>query len=325
MNENPEGLPKEFFNEVMQTITPEYIATYPETGKLKSLLADDLGVSKEQILLTNGSDDGLKTIFEVFGDYGKKMVSVWPSFAMYMVYAKMNGMIHVEVPYNDDFSVDVDCIINSIDSETSIVSLLNPNNPIGNVYTDDEVIRIIRRSKEMGAIVIIDEAYHYFYSKTFIEICKKYDNVILTRTFSKLCSIAGLRIGYLVSTPEIIKTLYNSKPTYAVNCIALRFAENIISNKTLINQMIETEAEGRKYIIDLLKENNIHYYAQNGNYVFIGCKGCVEETVKKLAENGVLVKSYGNQPLLKDYIRISTGSKAIMDKFWKIFVKVRGI
>lgn len=323
MNENPEGLPEEFTKAVLETITPSLIAMYPETGTLCRLLADDLGVQAEQIMLTNGSDEALKLIFEVFGCAGKTLVSVSPTFAMYSVYGKMRGMLPAEIPYREDFSVSIQDIIQKIDENTAIVSLLNPNNPIGTVYSVEEVQAIIQRAEHMNSVVIIDEAYHYFYEKSFIELCKKSKNVILLRTFSKLCSIAGLRIGYAVSSPELIRLLFNAKPTYNVNCVALRFAEEIIQRPDLIQQLIATEKAGREYVISWLKEKGIPYYAENGNYVFINCGSNMAKMVQRLKEEGVLVKYYEGHPLLGEYIRISTGSKKIMQIFLDKFEKAR--
>lgn len=319
MNENPEGLPQEFFDRVMSTITPAYIAMYPEPDKLTGLLADYLGVNKDQILITNGSDEALKMIFEVFGCAGKKMISVWPTFAMYMVNAQMMEMERVEIPYADDFTVDPAKVIEAIDEDTRIVSLLNPNNPIGSVYTEDEVKAVIEKARKVGALVIIDEAYHYFYNKTFLELCKSSDNVILVRTFSKLCSIAGLRIGYAVSAPEIIHNLFNAKTSFNVNTVALRFAEEIIQDQGLIDRLIAIEKEGREYVIGYLKEKNIPHYAQNGNYVFIYVGKNAKKMVEVLAENKVLVKYYEDNPMLCEYIRISTGSKKVMEQFIREF------
>lgn len=323
MNENPDGLPREFFESVMSTVTPSMLATYPETGVLDSLLANYLDVGTNQVLITNGSDEALKLIFEVFGGPGQKLISVWPTFAMYMVYGKMRGMTHVEIPYKEDFSVSADEIIEAIDADTAIVSLLNPNNPIGNVYSEAEVTAVIEKARQCNALVIMDEAYYYFYDRTFIDLCKKADNVVLVRTFSKLCSIAGLRIGYVVSSPEIIQYLFNAKPSYSVNCIALRFAEEIIKREDLIKQLIRIEREGRQYIIDQLKEHNIPCYAENGNYVFIYCGDQTQNMVALLEKSGVLVKSYDQDPLLREYIRISTGGKRQMALFWEKFLKAR--
>ncbi|RGD74666.1 histidinol-phosphate transaminase [Anaerofustis stercorihominis] len=320
-NENPEGLPKEFFDKVIKDITPEYIATYPEPEVLEEELASYLDVKPENLLITNGSDEAIKSIFEVFAEEGKELLTVWPTFAMYMVYGNMFGMKHVKVDYDNDFSLDFEKFLGKINKNTGIVSLLNPNNPIGTVYSVEQARRVIEKAAEVDALVVIDEAYHYFYSKTFVNLIKEYDNVIVLRTFSKLCSIAGLRIGYAVANKKLIDLLEKIRQTYNVNTIAIKFAREILKDKDLVVDLINIEHEGREYIINKLKEIGRDYYAQNGNYVFIKCNKNADDVYKELEENMVLVKKY-SEPMLKDYIRISTGSKAVMEKFWNIFMEI---
>ena len=197
MNENPEGLPKEFVEEVLKEITPEFLATYPEHDKFRSMYAKYLGVKPENVAVTNGSDMGIRFIMEVFAKKGSSVVTVSPSFEMYWVNCSMLGLKHVPVSYEQDMSIDVDKIMAAIDDSTDIVVLLNPNNPIGTVYTEAEARRIIERAKEVGAVVIVDEAYHYFYKHTFLPLIKEYDHVVVLRTFSKLFSLAAVRMGMI--------------------------------------------------------------------------------------------------------------------------------
>lgn len=320
MNENPEGLPRKFFDKVVSKLTPELLAMYPETGALIQKIAEHLDVKPDMITLSNGSDEAIKCIFEVFGNSGN-VVSVYPTFEMYPVYTKMFGLEHKIVDYSDDFAINIEDIINAIDSDTCIVSLLNPNNPIGNVYSLSETERIIEKAGECDAVVVIDEAYHYFYPNTFVELANKYNNVILTRTFSKLCSIAGCRIGFAVGNARLISLLNKVRGTYCVNSVALIFAEAILDDSELIPALIEKEKAGRDYVIASLKASDYEYYAENGNYIFIRpCLPAAEVSALLKAEK-ILVKTYSH-PLLKDYIRITTGGIEPMKQFYEIFEKI---
>ena len=315
MNENPEGLPKKFFDKVMDSITPAMVAMYPEPDKLTHILAEDMNVDFDNVLITNGSDESIKSIFEVFTTEGSKMVSVYPTFEMYMVYAKMFNLEMSIIDYEDDFTLDSGKIIDAIDDNTSLVVLLNPGNPIGTIYTEKEVRTVVEKAKESAALVIIDEAYYYFHDKSFVGLIKEYDNIIVTRTFSKLCSIAGLRIGYAVADKKLIEHLSKIRQTFNVNTLALHFAEAIMKEEGLIDSLIATELEGRNYIIEQLKDSGREVYADNGNYVFFKPLTDKDKVVEGLYEKKILTKTY-SVPILKDYIRISTGSKQAMEKFW---------
>ena len=230
MNENPEGLPKDFVDSVLKEITPEFLAIYPEPDKFLNKYANFIGAQYENVVATNGSDMAIRYILETFGETGKSVVTVSPSFEMYWVNCNILGLKHKPVAYNDDLTINIENIINAIDLDTRVVVLLNPNNPVGNVYTEEEFRLVLKRTQEVGAILVVDEAYHYFYKNTFIDYALKEPNVIVLRTFSKMFSIAACRLGVAISNPQIIDYIKRGKLTFDVNSIALLFGERINSN-----------------------------------------------------------------------------------------------
>lgn len=321
MNENPTGLPKAFFKEVMESITPEYVAMYPECHKLVHELSELLNCNSNNICLTNGSDDAIRLCFQVFGQEGKKLVSVSPSFEMYSVYNNMYGMKHCTAIYDENFNVDINDILNLIDDETRIVTILNPNSPIGKSWTKLEVIKIIEKARENRAIVVIDEAYHYFYPISFLEFINEYDNVMVFRTFSKLFSIAGCRIGYIVSNDKIIEMLKRASSTYPVNCFAIKFAETILQNPYIEKDLINKEKEGREYLLSQIKKENYEYHYNEANYILIKTNKKPMEIFNQLKEKGILIKIYST-PILKDWIRVTTADIENMMLFWDQFKSI---
>ncbi|CEN25738.1 pyridoxal phosphate-dependent aminotransferase [Paraclostridium sordellii] len=321
MNENPEGIPKEFLEEVLNEITPEYLAMYPETDTLIDLLAKLLKVSDSDICLTNGSDDAMRLSFEVFGEPGKNVISVSPSFEMYSVYAKMYGMNHSKVLYNEKFEVKVEDMLNLIDQDTSIVVMLNPNSPVGNNWNEEQIRMVIEKAKINGAIVIIDEAYYQFYPTSFINLLNEYDNVMIFRTFSKLFSIAGCRIGYIVSNENIINMIKNASPTYSINSVAIKFAEKILENPYITKNLIYREKQGREYLISKLELKGYEFYNNGANYILIKSKKTPTEVFENLKNKNILIKTYSN-PILEKWIRVTTGSISTMERFWREFEKI---
>ena len=322
MNENPEGLPKDFVDSVLKEITPEFLSIYPEPDNFIQKYANFIKMGYENILPTNGSDMAIRYLLETFGEKGKEVVTVSPSFEMYWVNCSILGLKHVPVEYESDMTISVDKIINAISEDTRIVVLLNPNNPIGNVYTDDEVIRVINRAKEVGAIVIIDEAYHYFYPQTFLDFVRSEENVVILRTFSKLFSLAACRLGVIISNPKIIEYVKRAKLTFDVNSIALLFGERILEQPQLIKRLIDIENEGKKFTLQELKCKGYECKDCKGNFIFIRTKKNAVDVAKKLEiEKKVLVHPYKNE-LLKDYIRVSVGSKESMEIFLEAFFSI---
>ena len=320
MNENPEGLPKEFVDSVLKEITPEYLATYPEPGHFCRKYAARLGIKENQVCATSGSDTAIRYLMEAFVGKGNKVVTVTPTFEMYRVYCNMYGYEHVGVPYGSDFQIATEDILAAIDQRTDLVALLNPNNPIGRAFTEAEVRAVAEKAAKCGAVLVIDEAYHYFYPNTFIRLIDEFDNVALLRTFSKLFSLAGCRLGAVIASAQLIEYINHVRSSAEVNTVALLFGERLMDHPEIIDELIATEKEGRRYLISELERYGYTYYNQDGNFLFIEPKNDAAEVAKRLKEeHKVLIKTYGN-PLLSRFIRISTGSKTAMSRFMEAFL-----
>ena len=322
MNENPEGLPEEFVEAVKKEITPGFLSIYPEPDRFLRKYAKFIGVAFNNVMCTNGSDMAIRYLLETFASPGKEVVTVSPSFEMYWVNCNILGLKHVPVSYNDDLTIDIERIVGAITPNTSVVVLLNPNNPVGNVYSEGELERVIAKAEEVGSVVIIDEAYHYFYDKTFIRYAVEKRNVLLMRTFSKLMSLAACRLGVVVSCPELIHYVKNARLTFDANAIALLFAERLIERPELVDELIRIEKDGKAYALRQLTEREYWCRDCMGNFIFIKPNHPAKEVATRLEhEKNILVHPYGN-PLLKDYIRVSIGSRNSMQKFLDAFFEV---
>ncbi len=320
MNENPEGLPQTFVDEVLKEITPQFLSIYPEPDRFLNKYANYVGMEYDNVLATNGSDQGIRYLLQTFGERGKKVVTVAPSFEMYWVNCKILGLKHEPVSYKDDLTIDVNDIVSAIDKDTRIVVLLNPNNPVGDAFSDEEATKVIEKAKAVGAIVIIDEAYHYFYENSFLDKVRQYDNVVILRTFSKLFSIAAVRLGVMIGHKDIISYVKNCKLTFDVNAIALLFGERLLEHPEIEEQLIADEKEGKAFCIKTLQEHGYETTQGKGNFFFVKPHTNPMELSKKLVQNHkILVKTFGN-PLLKDQLRISTGSKKSMEIFMNAFL-----
>ena len=139
LNENPGGLPQEFIDKVLESINPEFISQYPETLEFTQSLANFLGTDIEHICLVNGSSEGIRNIIQAFSSPNGKIVGVTPTYAMFEVYAKMYGREFIPVKYTEDLQMPVDNILNKLSPDIDLLILLNPNNPMGNVYNDEEM------------------------------------------------------------------------------------------------------------------------------------------------------------------------------------------
>lgn len=323
LNENPGGLPKSFIDEVLKDITPQFVAQYPETLQFTELLAEFLHTDISHICLVNGSAEGIRYIIQAFTSPKGRIVGVVPSYFMFQVYSEMYGRNFVKVPYESDLSMNVDSIINEITPDTQLLILLNPNNPMGNTYSDKEFERIMDAATKNKVTVLIDEAYHYFYPKTFIKYALEKEHVFVTRTFSKLFSMAGCRLGYVIGWPEGIKMVQKMCTPHNTNAFAMKFAEEILKKPQIIESLISNFNEGRRWLISTLDNNEYLHKGDAGNFIFIKTKTDADIIVERMKnEKKILIKSYPNVGNFGTCLRVSIGEKKYMQKFWEALVEL---
>ena len=323
LNENPGGLPEEFIHKVLAEVTPQFVAQYPETLHFTEVLANYLGTDIGHLCLVNGSAEGIRYIIQAFTAPGGRIVGVVPSYFMFQVYSEMYGRDFIKVPYEDDLTMDVGKILEAMTADTQLLILLNPNNPMGNVYSDEEFSAIMSLAKEKQINVLVDEAYHYFYPNTFIKYALEGEHVFITRTFSKLFSMAGCRLGYVVGWPEGIKMVQNLCTPHNTNAFAMKFAESVITTPGLLDSLIYKFQEGRAYLISWLDDQGYAHKGEAGNFIFIKPKTDATTIVDRMkAEKKILIKTYPNVGEFGNCLRVSIGERKYMEQFTKALLEI---
>lgn len=316
LNENPGGLPELFIREVLKDVTPQFVAQYPETLHFTEVLAEHLHTDISHLCLVNGSSEGIRYIIQAFTSENGRIVGVVPSYFMFQIYAEMYGKEFVKVPYNEDLTMNIDNIMREMTNDTELLILLNPNNPMGNVYTKEEFERIMLYAREKQITILVDEAYHYFYPETFIKYALYEDHVFVTRTFSKLFSLAGCRLGYVVGWPEGIKLIQKLCTPHNTNAFAMKFAEAILTTPGVLDSLISNYQAGRQYLIEQLDKNDYRHKGEAGNFLFIQPKTDAKRIVDRMkAEKKILIKVYANVGELGDCLRVTIGEKQYMECF----------
>lgn len=321
-NENPDGVPKWLFKKVMKKITPEYLSLYPEELVVVDKYAKLLGIDESNVTLTDGSVVAMSYVIKVFGEPGKNLVCVTPTFGMYKVYADMSQMNTIFVHYEDDYTFDIQKLIDKIDDNTGIVSLVNPSMPIGNAYSEEEIISVLEKAKKHNAMVIVDEAYHYFYKNTALSLINRYDNLIILRTFSKMLSMPALRMGAIISNAQNVQYVKNYKPHYTVNGVALAFAEAIIDNfDRVLSDLDKKFTGGKDYLLNKLKELNYSFIPTHGCFVCIRPKvKTAEEITDELKKRNILI--FCGKGDSAGFLRVTIWDKKYMKMFINELVKI---
>ena len=316
LNENPGGLSKEFIDETLKDVTPQFVAQYPETLHFTEVLANHVGTDISHICITNGSAEAIRYVIQAFTSVDGRIVGVVPSYFMFQVYSEMYGRNFVKVPYNEDLSISIENIIKELTDETQMLILLNPNNPMGNVYSDEEFEVLFKVCQEKEITLLVDEAYYYFYPKTFIKYAFNNRRILVTRTFSKLFAMAGCRLGYVCGHPDDIKYVQKFCTPHNTNAFAMLFAEKILTTPGMLDELIKKFAEGRKYLVEALDKSGYRHKGEAGNFIFIEPKTDAATIVSRMKEEKkILIKVYPNVGNFGNCLRVSIGEKQYMERF----------
>lgn len=318
-NERVSLWPEEVWSQMQKAISAESIMSYPELEPVYNKLSSILKVDRNQLLLSHGSDVGLKSIFEVYVNPGDEAISLAPSYAMYPVYAQMVGAKAVEIGFLEDLSLPFDRILRAISNRTRIVCLPNPNQPIERIFSDDELETILKLSIEKDFLVVVDEAYHYFYPETVLPKISKYGNLIVTRTFSKAFGLAGLRAGLLISNERIIFDLKKVKPISEINNVAAKLLEFFLDRMEIVQSYVREVELGRQVVIERAKDLGIPTHGKTGNSILLQLKDAeqVKSVVLKAKQKGYLIKGPFLPPATR-HLRITLGPEEVMNKIMAI-------
>lgn len=303
-SENAIRLSKEVLSELQ--LYPD-----PECKLLNESLAKYLGVEPSEVLVTNGSDEILNFAFMAFCDQEKGAIFPDITYGFYKVFAKLNGVSYTEALLTDDLRINLD---DYMDVKKTIF-IANPNAPTGIFIPPQEIEKIIKANPE--SVVIVDEAYIDFGGESCIPLIKKYDNLLVTQTFSKSRSMAGARLGFGVGSKELISDLnrikYSTNP-YNINKMTMAAGLGALMDEEYTKANCKEICKNREYLVKNLLELGFELTDSLTNFVFAKhplVKG--EEVYKKLRERSILVRHFDSERI-SDYNRITIGTKDQMDK-----------
>ncbi len=294
----------------------------PQQKTLKLELSKIKKINQQQILLGNGSDEVLDLLFRAFCEPNKdNVITLPPTYGMYGVLANVNAVENKEVLLNKDFEPQVDLILSNVDANTKMIFLCSPNNPTGNSFADQSIVTLL---KNFNGIVVLDEAYIDFSKKeSWLQKINEYSNLVITQTLSKAYGMAGIRLGILYASVEIIEVLNKIKPPYNINVLTQSKALEYISNQSVIeNQIAEIKDQRNLVYTQLLNTNFIkEIYSTDANFIL--CK--VDDANKRynqLLTNGIVIRNRTNDALCENCLRITIGTEVENQKLIEILRKL---
>src|SRR6266446_750528 len=294
----------------LQQIGPDQLARYPEREPVEKVVAEFLGVSPTEVLLTNGVDEAIHLLSETYLEPGDEALIVVPTYSMFRIYAAATGARVIEIPAGSDFIFPIEDLLGRITSRTRLIAIANPNNPTGTVAPQQELLRIARSAP--SAAVLIDEAYFEFCGLSMLDYLREIQNLFVTRTFSKVYGLAGLRIGVLLGDPDQIRSVRRVSSPYNVNAVALTCLPDALADQSYIRQYVNEVCEGREKLEDTLKSNGIPFWRSQANFVL--ARFGSPELIQKMRQRGILVRDRSSDHGCEGCVRITLGPRQHTDR-----------
>lgn len=293
-NENPLGPSPAAIEAIRNEADKVHLYPDPEARALKRALAEELDVLPEQILFGNGGESTIQLVSASVISPGDEVVVPDPGFSLHEIAAAHMGGVVKRVPLLPNYKMDLEGMLKAITPKTKIVYLTNPNNPTGSLVTKDELEDFAKRIPE-DVFLFLDEAYYEFARinpeyPSGLEILKNRPNTIVLRTFAKVCGIAGVRLGYIVSTPETISEVSKSTGVFSVNRLAQVAGLASLKDKEHIEKSVALARASLSRMMDYFDAKGLEYIPAAGNFVFVNVNCDGREVNEALLKKGVIIR-----------------------------------
>ena len=305
-NENTVGCSPRVIEALQRQVAPADLAVYPEYGEAKESIARYFRVAPEQFVFTNGTDEAVQVFINTYIDDGQEVLVLKPAYAMYRFYAELAGAKVVEVAYpQPEMEFPLQALLDAITPETRAIVISNPNNPTGTGVSLQGVERILSRAKR--AAVLIDEAYYEFSGVTAIAHVERVPNLFVSRTFSKVFGMAGLRLGCLFSHPANIEFLHKAQSPYSVNSLAVLAAQAAVEDTEYVAQYVTEVLAARELLCYGLEKLGIRYVPSSANFVLGHFGERAIEVRDRLRDQAILVRDRSYEA--PGCVRITVGTR----------------
>ena len=302
-NENPYP-PSPHVLEAIAAVTPEQLRRYPDPmgTKFRDVAAEVFGVHREQVLCSNGMDELLNMTVRAFSGPEASMVYPTPTYTLYAVLANIQASIVREIPFPDDYSLPMKELV---EAQGRVTYLANPNAPTGTLVPFEQVAELADR---LDGILCVDEAYVDFAERNCMELAKTRRNVLVMRTMSKGYSLAGIRFGFAVGHPDLIRGLRKLKDSYNVDAVAIAAAAAALADQAYHKKTRQAVIDERQRLARELPRLGMPCLPSQSNFLLArATRPTARELYESLKDRGILIR-YFSSPRVADQVRISVGT-----------------
>lgn len=283
---------------------------YPDTysRNLRNALGELYGLDPDCIIAGNGSDEMLDVVFKTFTNWGDDSVVPVPSYSLYDYFVKSNGGKAIPVELTEDFQLDVDSMVKHSNSKVTIVP--SPNNPTGNCFRQSDLEDLIAR---FNGIVVLDEAYAEYAGDGMISKVAEFDNLVVTRTFSKAYAMAALRVGYMAANRKLTDMMMCVKIPYSLNAISEGAAVAAVKDQEFVKRSVRMVREQRPVLEAGLRKLGFEPFHSDSNFIL--ARSPVDHTalVDGLKRRGILIRDFGTKHRTENCVRPTVGTQELND------------
>ena len=314
-NENPLAIPGPLRERFAARLASVSLNRYPEAGSpaLAARFAKAFGVGADQVVLGNGLDELIQILCTAVARPGAEVMIPVPTFAMYRISAQNAGLKVAAVPLDGEFDLDLAAMRERIAAHPPALTFLAwPNNPTGNCFSRDRIETILR---EFPGIVVVDEAYFHFSGQTFLPFFGRHENLVILRTLSKV-GFAAMRIGLLIGPPALVCELDKARLPYNLNAMSQAAAGFYLDHEeTFLKQAEEIRRWRGELFAALQSVPGIRPWPTDANFIFFDCDFDADRVYSQLMERGILIRNFNAPGTMKNFMRVTVGTREENSRF----------
>jgi histidinol-phosphate aminotransferase len=316
-NENTAGC-SPAVRRALAKLTTKQLAMYPEYQAPTQRIARHFGVRPEELLLANGGDDALRVFFDTFVESGSSILICEPTFPMYRYYAEIYGARISVLRYGSEMEFPLEGIIAALRKKPRVLFIANPNNPTGTLLQKEELRRILKAAARTA--VVMDEAYAEFSGFSVVPWIRKYPQLFVARTFSKVAGLAALRLGAVIACEQSLDLVRRAMPPFPVNLAALVAAEAALSDRLTMQNYVNAVKRLRAWFAAELKKLDVKTYPSAGNFLLANFGPGGPALFQKLEKQGILLRER-SKDIGPGFVRITIGTPTEMRRLLKTIRK----
>jgi histidinol-phosphate aminotransferase len=301
----------------IRSLNARQLALYPDREAAEKLLADFLGVKSEELLLTNGADEGIDLLCRSYLDSEAELIVIVPAFAMYEIFAQSTGAKTVLVPAELDYNFPLDRLLQAITPRTRMIVITNPNNPTGLAVNRADILRVLRAAPD--AAVLVDEAYFDFYGQTMMDQIGKIPNLFVARTFSKAYGLAGMRLGVLVGAAEQMSVLRPVISPFNINVFAIECLKEALDDRQFVANYVDQVCSTREWLRHELEAMGLRCWPSHTNFLLVNFGDLRQKVLDTMSAHGIALRDRQD---CEGCIRISIGTQPEIERVVSVLKEI---